>query len=225
MRDDFLTIPDVPNYEINSDLQIRNKKTGRLLKTARFPSGTRCCSIKHPDTKKSIRRSLKTFRQQALAYASTSVFYLIPSNPLYEMNRAGIVRNAATKKVLKQCKTESGKKFCDLLISTHPKKTHGRRFINALKLEVFGEGKIFCQKRVPVVLSKNDRRIYFETMTAAARFLAPQLYYSIFNCIRAIKTYDFWQGWHIQRLDGDIKNACQQNNRIAHRQQRVWGSS
>lgn len=32
MKDDFLTIPDAPNYEINSEFVCRNKNTGEIFK-------------------------------------------------------------------------------------------------------------------------------------------------------------------------------------------------
>lgn len=44
MKDNFLTIPDAPNYEINSDCVVRNKKTGKILKHT-FINGNPCVII------------------------------------------------------------------------------------------------------------------------------------------------------------------------------------
>lgn len=36
MRNDWLTVPDAPQYEINSDLVVRNKLTGKTLTPIRL---------------------------------------------------------------------------------------------------------------------------------------------------------------------------------------------
>lgn len=104
MRENFLTIPDAPDYEINSDLVVRNKTTGRVLKPI-VKDGNAYYRLTLGGAK---FRTAKTFRRQAVDAVGNSIFEPIPSTGgRYEINNAGIVRNALTKKKLKPRKNPS----------------------------------------------------------------------------------------------------------------------
>lgn len=101
MRQDFLTIPAAPNYEINSNFVCRNKKTGYVLKLYKEKNGSEYYSMMTPAGKK-YHRGPKFLRRVALAAANEDSFEPIPSlDYRYEINRAGTVRNAKTKRIVK----------------------------------------------------------------------------------------------------------------------------
>ena len=104
MIDNFLTIPDAPNYEINSNLLCRNKLTKHLLTLQLRPGMAPYYSLRNKEkTKFTIKRSPKTLRKQAVAAAKPDIFEPIPSaNGKYEISPRGVVRNSKTKHILKR---------------------------------------------------------------------------------------------------------------------------
>lgn len=194
MRDDFLTIPDAPNYEINSELICRNKKTGKILKP-RIPAKytSKVYSLHHPD--KPIIRSAATLRRQALSQFA-SLWVPVPSlDNLYETNRKGQLRHAKTKKILKPRKgayhsTIGGKFFCTS--STQ------------LKWEVFGILPNFSSRvHKPCFVSKDHCRFYFETQKEAIKFIADDTHYTPKYIEEFfLKRLTFIKGWYANYLTG-----------------------
>lgn len=104
MRENFLTIPDAPRYEINSDLICRVKATGRILTLQNDYKNFRHYSLRRPDKRGTFKRSPGTLRRQAVEFAKPQKTFLpIPSTgSKYEINTRGVVRNARSKKILKR---------------------------------------------------------------------------------------------------------------------------
>ena len=164
MRDNFLTIPDAPNYEINSQLICRNKKTGHILKV--FDA----CYRLYLNGKKMIKRSPKTLRQQAVDAVANSSFEPIPSlDYRYEIDRRGRVRNVHFKRIVAvkngsvkglfkgKCTSRAIK---DLLWEAHGKILE-RRF-----------------KPVPVTIENDFGLWNFDSIKTCAQFLAEKFFYS-----------------------------------------------
>lgn len=190
MRENFLTIPDAPDYEINSDLVVRNKKTGRCLKPI-IKDGNAYYRLNLGGGK---FRTAKTFRRQAVDAVTRTNFEPIPSaNGRYEINNAGIVRNALTKKKLKP--HNKSVRFFD---------GHNQYFyvtINSLLWEVFGRIPA-KQAKISCTVENAHGKHFFPTMAAAAKFLAPKIFLSF----GTLKTYFHKRvpkiyGWQITYFD------------------------
>ena len=167
LKNDFLTIPDAPNYEINSELIIRNKKTGRIL--ASYTKGG--CTVACPSATPCHRvwRSPKTFRSQALAAVKGTTWFPVPSlNGSYEFSRNGYLRNAFSKRILKLF-TKGNYKF--FAVSVGGK--HLCITLDSIRWEIFGVTPP-VSKSTPVSCSafKDDLYKNFDSLSACARFLA-----------------------------------------------------
>ncbi len=192
MKDNFLTIPDFPNYEINSELLVRNKKTGKFLKPV-LRRGNLFVGLHNGIHCKRVSRSLKYCRVLALAATAKTIFYPVPSlGGKYEISKSGVLRNAALKYALKLDKTNA---YCVTI-----DKKNKRISRNTLLNEVFGTNK--GRPRVQIVLNKNDCRIYFETASAAARFLSKIVFLGE-SRLRYLFTNrkTFIKGWKVNYLD------------------------
>ncbi len=195
MIENFLTIPAAPNYEINSRLVVRNKKTGRILTPSK--NLTVCVRVDG----KTRTFLLKTIREQALAAVETVKFYPIPSTGnKYEMNRNGKVRNAKTKRVLK---TTDGGNVVHLAYG-------GKGYaisITMLKWEVFGiTPSKSAQTPKPLSVSKGNRRFFFDTKAACARFLAAELTYSTAGILYYLSANKNWiHGWTVKYFDEPLE--------------------
>lgn len=175
MKDDFLPIPDAPDYEINSELICRNTKTGHILKSYAHKAG-RNLLYQIRSSGKIITRTAKILRAQAVAAATDSTFEPIPSlDGRYEVNQRGTIRNAKTKRILKRCKggvvfvvTKGGK-----AMSVNP---------NTYLWEVHGSYR--KPKSQPVKCSAENEwgKHFFDSLAACARFLAPKVFLS-FNAV------------------------------------------
>ena len=196
MKDDFLTIPDAPNYEINSQLMVRNKKTGRLLKIRqddyKNKKGYYCLCIKgKPKSYKA-----ETLRLLAVEFNSARLgekWVKIPSlNYLYEMTPNGTLRNAKTKRITK--KYLIGKQFYYHL-SINRKAVN--RSLKKLLWETHGEIYIGRHK-IAVTLTKNNQIYNFDSLAAAGRFLTNRVHYA-FSTISSFFTKRIAEicGWHI----------------------------
>lgn len=173
LKDDFLTIPDAPNYEINSQLVVRNKKTGRLLKAAIRKNRRIYWLISGG---KRIGRTGRTFRRQAVA-AQHADWFPVPSlGGKYELNYTGTLRNSSTKKILKI--HDSNNFFGFYPIFDGKLKAVS---LKSLMWEVFGITPPPSSRRVPVPCSavKNGVRKSFDSLQALARFLAKDQYFSV----------------------------------------------
>lgn len=165
MKENFLTIPDAPNYEVNSDLIVRNKKTGRIIK----PQYDGRIAVQLHNCKR-IQKQPHTFRRLAKAALDKREWFPVPSlNYLYELNKHGLLRRIKSKRLLKL-----NNKLC-YHISINGKGLKVSR--SSLLWEVFG--KTFCSSLpVPTTLIK-DRRVYhFPSLNQAILFLAPKINYS-----------------------------------------------
>lgn len=173
MRNDFLTIPGT-NYEINSQLICRNKKTGYVLKKHRDKNGSPYYSIRDVN-QKIFCRSPKFFRRAAKAAADVySTFVPIYSlNNKYEINRAGVVRNVATKLVLK---TKANGKCVSIQLNAH-------KYISRAIADLLWEthGKIIKRRFRPCPCSAESKsgKRFFDNLTQCAHFLAPKVFYAV----------------------------------------------
>lgn len=185
IKEDFLTIPDAPDYEINSKLVVRNKKTGRCL-TPLIIYGNKYYSI----FKVKGSRNAVTLRRQAVAATEVNTtFESIPSlNDRYEINCFGTVRNVRSKKILKPWNGA-------ITFRDHGQTIHRR--VTDLLWEV--HGKIPSKIRKPISCTVADARgkKFFPHLKAAAAFIAKNYPRSINTVLhylhqRRAEIYD-WQ--------------------------------
>lgn len=198
MKDDWLTIPDAPNYEINSQLICRNKKTGHILKKSVRLDGAVLYQL--TSAPKVVIRSPKTLRAQAVATTLKQTYIPIPSlGGKYEINSSGTVRNAQTKCLLKK------QDNAVLLFFNHQ---NLRRNIDELLWEVHG---IIKKKRfsrtIPVAAENQHGKHFFPNMNACALFLAPKVFYTVNTVLTYLSSRkDFISDWKITYLDDDINH-------------------
>lgn len=208
-EDDWLTIPDAPNYEVNGQCVVRSKKHDRPLKICR---GQYHIKDAHGVQ---IGRKGDTFRWQAEAAAGKTEWASIPSLPNYEIDARGTLRNAKTKRPLKLL---HGKYY----VFNNGKYTFRSR--EQLLYEVWGiEPKRYLI--VPVILSKGNSVVYYETSKRAAQFLAEQLHYCFSTMQRRLNRRDAKIGeWSVTYLIGDVDWDMHGLNLEAKRQKRAWRS-
>lgn len=169
MRNDFLTIPDAPNYEINSELICRNKKYGRLMTAYKDKCGTRTFGLSINGKIKS--RSAKSWRRIAKAAAAMpDTFIPIPSlNGRYEINHIGTVRNAKTKTIIKPYSRCRSIPLC----------IGKKKFVRAIADLLWeAHGKIIKRRFRPCPCSAESKsgKKFFDNLTQCARFLAPKVF-------------------------------------------------
>lgn len=172
MKEDFLTIPDAPNYEINSELIVRNKKTGKILKGSVRKTKNFCYKVITlcGENGKSTNRALELLRTVAESAVENDhkqeIWVAVPSlNFRYEVDPDGICRNVRTRKILKpfngtyKFSVNGQTVYCsikDLLWETH--------------------GIIRKKEKVPIATTviKGNSRLFFQSLTSAAQFIASQ---------------------------------------------------
>ena len=202
MKEDFLPIPDAPNYEINSQLVCRNKKTGQILKPymERY-NETLCYSVRRANGR-AFHRTPEFFRRVAEAAATDSTFEPIPSlDCRYEINNRGKVRNAKTKQIIQT--KRNGKCV--------PVRAGGKyimRSIADLLWEVHGQ---FIKRRfrpVPCSCENQHGKFFFTNLRDCARFLAPKVFYSVrwINC-RLVRREPIIEGWKITYYENNFGNV------------------
>lgn len=174
----WLTIPDAPNYEINAKLQLRNKKTGKILSVCSERRGIyikRYYSLRSPGQKHTLKRSPETFRAQAVEAANPGKNFLpIPSlGGRYEISQGGVVRHTKTKKIIAR---RSNREHSVNLYAGGYKWVC--RTIADLLWEVHGKIIKRCYNKVACYAENENGKHFFLTLMACARFLAPKLYYS-----------------------------------------------
>ena len=194
MIENFLTIPDAPNYEINSQLVCRNRKTKKLLTLQTDYKNFKHYSLRVTGSKVCIKRSPRTLRNQAVDAANPQVsFEPIPSlDYRYEINERGKVRNAQSKQILK---TKSRGKCVNLHLGE-------RKFICRCVADLLWEvhGRIPKRRFRPCPCSaENDTgKFFFPNMKACARFLAPKLFFSVgWIAARLNRREPIIDGWKI----------------------------
>lgn len=197
----WLTIPDAPNYEINSALQVRNKTTGYMMKLHNVPECVSPCYQVRANNKY-ILRTAQSFRRQAEDAVSTREWYPVPSlNNLYEFNQQNQLRNAATKKLLTKQKGNEG--YCIHLRS--PNKNFSVS-ITKLRWEVFGElPPRMTGIHKPVIISKDRTTRYCDSFMDAAKLIANAEFYSVAqiqSLLKKRRTEIY--GWTINYLENEI---------------------
>lgn len=200
MKNDFLTIPDAPNYEINSQLICRNKKTGFILKPKLGHNGEKYYRVNFAPRKQS-ERSAKSFRRQAVAAAAQGKYEPVPSlNNLYEFccynNK---LRNIRTKKEVPA--RGRGRAF-----TVSINKTFFYTSVTMLRWELLGEiPPRNSGVSKPCFLSKDNIQHYFNSRTEATKFLANTVFFS-FSYIwqRIAKREENICGWHVNYLEDEL---------------------
>lgn len=191
----WYTIPDAPNYEINSKLVCRNKKTGKVLSKCDNQYGGKRYCLRVAGQKFCITRSPECFFAQARAATLRDSFEPIPSlDYRYEIGITGKVRNAKSKLPVKNSK---GSVFV-----FHKGKVKVVS-VNSLLWEVHGIIKSTRMRR-PCTAEKTGSRKFFESMKACARFIAERVNRSVstvYGLIFSRKAEVY--GWHITFLDKD----------------------
>lgn len=204
VKNDFLTIPDAPNYEINSQLILRNKSTGRILKPAIFYNKP---YYKMRFDGKEFLRSAISARCQAVAAANpsdSSRWTPVPSlGGKYEFSSNGNLRNASSKKILK-------KELLGTCAGFHVFPDGKLRWVSlkSLMWEIHG---ITCQSlNSPVSCSafKNGAYHKFLSLRACSRFIASSSFFSSSYVMDLlIKRQSLIGGWNIKYAPRDFWSA------------------
>ena len=204
MRNDWLSIPDAPNYEINSQLICRNKKTGYILKKHLDKRKRFYYSVRRQG-QKAFCRSPQFLRRVAEAAIRKDSFAPIPSlGGRYEINERGVVRNTATKKILKR----KGHGKC---VEIHAgQRIFIMRCVADLLWEVHG---IILQRRFrpqPCTFENAHGKFSFPNLKAAARHIAKEISYSLSYVYKFFldrkPQFDDWKISYPPRdLSGDIE--------------------
>lgn len=167
MIENFLTMPDAPNYEITSRGVCRNKNTGQVLKLVNGSHGSKYYSLHVTGQRTCIKRSPKLLRMQAVtATWAKEEFIPIPSlDYKYEISQHGIVRNAQTGRILK---LKLGGKCVNL------RDGNGKyisRSVADMLWEAHGKIKARRFRKQPCSCENQHGKHFFPHMAACARFL------------------------------------------------------
>ena len=221
MIENFLTIPDAPNYEINSQLVCRNKKTGKILKVCIVPHRRTYYSLRPPGWKHTLKRSPETLRAQAVEAAKPGKnFEPIPSlGYRYEINPRGVVRNSATKKILQR----KGHGHC---VEVHfGEGKYVMRTVVDLLWEVHGIVKLRRFRPTPCYAENAHSKHFFPHMKACARFLAPKFNRAVHTiychlCERRT-TIGEWKITYVDQHPAEVKWNMHSLGALARRQQKL----
>lgn len=168
MTEDFHTIPNFPNYEINRLGVVRNKTNGYNLKVRR--NGNCRDTTLYKDGRPhdiSVEKLLRLVFRKGISTGKTAP---IPGFPDYVISCAGVVWSNLSHKKLVQVNGS--------VSLVNPRTKQRRKFaVNNLLFLVFGKIRSKFLP-TPVTLCRKGRQIYFETKTQAARWLAETCYYS-----------------------------------------------
>lgn len=180
MKNDFLTIPDFPNYEINSELIVRNKTTGKILKPRIRRNANNFCVefvIMRFNGKRSCR-NLIFCRTCAESVANKPLDWQpIPSlDGKYEIAPNGDARNAKTKRHILKHRYKNGR--FDYIFRIDGKSLC--RSINSLLWEVHGIiPNLPHNTPVSISISKGNEKYFFHSINKASFFLAPRVFLGI----------------------------------------------
>lgn len=223
LKDTWLTIPDAPSYEINKQLQVRNKVTGHMLKLQKTKTRTIHYVLnRNTVTGKSICRSPKSLFRQALAAVTNDTFVpLLPPLDSYEVNERGVCRNIHTKKILRP--TGRGKTYS---LYANNKKFHRSR--NSLIWEAHGTIKKSF-RHVPVWAEHRTGKFFFPNLTACARFLKDKIYYSLHTLQHYLwgrkPNIGDWKFTYLDESPADIKWNMRGLTKLAHCHQKAEAAS
>ena len=191
----WYTIPDAPNYEINSKLQCRNKKTGNVLKPVKNRHNSGYYSLRVTGQKNCVKRTPKILLAQARAAVQPSTFEPVPSlDYKYEVNIHGKVRNAKTKLPIKSYRG---------IVFVRTEK-YISASVNSLLWEVHGIIKA-TRSPCPCTAENNICIKQFPNMKACARFVAERTHQKFLTVYRLIYKFHKTElfGWKITYLDKD----------------------
>ena len=174
MKNNWLSIPDAPAYEINSQLLVRNKKSLRLLKPIVKHGSFFYHVYSNDKPRRILNRSALSLRRQALAASKSNDpdkgWLPIPDFPLYEMHSRGSIRNIKTKCPI----VPNEKGIVALSCGKHIFKHFS---IKNLLWLVHGH---VVQLKLPVPCSAENQhgKFFFDSIRQCAFFLAERLPYS-----------------------------------------------
>ena len=194
MKNDFLTIPDAPNYEINSELFVRNKKTGHILKSCLPKRNKKPTVTIVKDDGKILTRTLENLRLSA--ELEILEWVKVPSlNDLYEFSSKGHLRRIADKRLIK-FSNHGQQYYC------YGVQLDGKNIIKTLG-SLFWECHGIFPKRtykiIPVTIRKDGCNRYFPSLKKCAEFLSKFVNYStvwLRELLRRRKTEIF--GWQVE---------------------------
>lgn len=191
MRDDFLTIPGAPNYEINSQLVVRNSRTGKIVK-GYFNKTWGSVRVNLYVNKRYAFSDVYDLWEKAVA-AHGDYWEAVPSlNDLYELNPKGILRDAKTKLHLTKC--------VDGVRKVYHVKMNGVEHVCDVKellKEVYGIGS--GGQGIPVTLRHDGRVFKFDSLSAAARFLSERTDIKVGTLLGCLNRRDVEiGGWNIK---------------------------
>ena len=212
MKKDFLTIPFAPNYEINSELIVRNKITGNFLKSYYAKANKNFVVHLYVGAeRKRCIRSVKQLRKAAEINAKGMDWVKVPSlNYLYEISKSGCLRNVRTKRVLKLITRADGSAYYQAVVNG---KVTSRSPIGLL-WECHGiMPKKKPQTPIPVTIQKGAEKKYFPTMKECAEFLSKRVFLCTIylRCILSRRESEIY-GWNIKYHEPEdmtkVKNKC-----------------
>ena len=219
MRNDFLIIPDAPNYEINSEFICRHIPSGRIITSHQHNHGRTYLTLRDTDGT-IITRTPFSLRRIAVAAVTPDTFEPIPSlDYRYEINRTGTVRNVKTKRIVKLiAKNRKSISFRD------SDRNFICRNIDELLWEVHGRHFKSTKQPCPCSIQRGSEFLYFPSLRACAIFLADKLFYTVSHIAHQLcKRPPIIADWHITYLnpDSDINWDSRALNREARRQYHV----
>ena len=170
----FMPIPDAPDYAINEQRVIINRRTGKPIKHSfRAERNYYTATVFNGD--RQIKRSVETFYRQALnAYTRSQAHWkAIPSTGgRYEIAIDGAIRNAATKKVMGEFR-DGSYVYVSLFVDGKP-----RHFpVKALYAEVYPAEYRRRARSIKVQLSRDGAYFHFDTIKACAKFLTKRVFF------------------------------------------------
>lgn len=191
IKENFLTIPDAPDYEINSQLIVRKKSNGKILKSYKRPDRNGFTANVRDDKGKHIARDTKTFRRQAVTAVKDNHSHIdwwvtLPSlNFLYEINPRGILRNVKSKHIIKRF-VLCGYQFFSVRINNNPKHVS----LNSLLWEAHGiiAEKKKCTHTPPIanVISDGSTVLNFVSLLDTAAFLSKRVFRSVHTILNKL---------------------------------------
>lgn len=224
-RKTFLTIPDAPNYEINGDYVIRNKKTGYILRPCNRTDSKTATKFYRLSTDVvplgTIFRSDIAYRRQAVIAAGKESFEPIPSvSGKYEISQTGTVRNVRTKKAVKP----NIKGVFTLWNAANDPVYRSR---NSLLWEVYGKVKAGSAP-IEVHAEHQNKRYTFASCAECARFLLGKIPFALntIQCYLWKKKPSFagWNFFYVNQLAADIPWDSKGLNKLARRDKKLASS-
>ena len=224
LKDSWLTIPLAPDYEINKQLQCRNKVTGHVLKLTTAKSGNKYYSlIRNIVTGKRIHMQPQSLWRQAVAAITNDNFVqLLPPLDQYEVNDKGICRRIRTKKILRPKGRGKTYTLYDRNLNSY------FRSRNSLLWEA--HGKIVKGFRlIPVAAENQVGKFFFPTCTACAEFLKDKLYYSFHTIVCYLwqrkPTIGDWKFTYLDQSPDDVNWDIRGLGNLARHQAKAEASS